>query len=183
MDELTTQAIDILAMKRVVREVFYPKTVSNSEFIFDSKSSDSAFIPEKLKEEAREEMDVKVVDSRIAEALDSADQESFIPESEEPVLQDLALAKEVFFPEESKKDEPLLGYHPELEDLTAECKSALESNRVIHAKKMFNQLRLQVLRTNLEEDDQKYYHDVLEKLFNEIHLKQLEAEAIKRLSV
>ena len=184
LEESKTQYIDILAMKRVVREVFYPKNIENSEFIFDSSSSDDAFIPETLKNSAKEEMDVSVVDLRIKAALDAADEESFIPVANDPVLQNLSMAKEVFFPEEKADEEPkgLLGYYSELEQLTNECKSALESDRVIHSKKTFNQLRLQVLRTDLPEHDQKVYHKILEDLFNEIHLKQLEAEAIKRLS-
>ena len=179
MDEsLDKQKRDILAMKRVAREIFYP--MSESEFINDAPISDEAFIPDHIKEEGRILLDDPV--THMKPIYEESDVEAFLPEISQ--LGDASLAKDVFFPEVKKyKYSPkfLSNYYQELEQLTKECQSAINAGQISYAKKLYNEARVTFISSHMEGEDREKMYELIQSLFDQINLKKLEEEAIKRL--
>ncbi|MEA3399317.1 MAG: hypothetical protein U9R00_02270 [Patescibacteria group bacterium] len=173
------QERDILAMKRVARDTFYPH--STSELINNSKISDNAFIPEHIKQEGR--ILLQELSSPYTETeTDNASIEAFTPKI--PKLGDVTLARDVFFPSIEKDiDSPrfISNYSEELSQLLNECQKAIDAGQDSYAKKLYNQLRVTFLSSYLENEEKEELYNKIQSLYDQINIKYLEAEAKKRL--
>jgi hypothetical protein len=176
-DSFEKQQRDILAMKRVAREVFYPK--SELEFIHDVESSDQAFIPRHIKEEGKLSLQDYV--DHVIPSYDDIPVEAFMPEISQ--LGDIALAKDVFFPQSQDDDVPafISNYYADIEQLIQECQSAINAGHISYAKKTYTELRLLFLSSQIAVEDKENLYAQIQSIYDQITLKTLEEEARKRL--
>jgi len=150
---------------------------------------DVAFFHEKNNRLSEEDGFSVDVIKKFHSSLDDVPQEAFLPEFENP-LADAELAKEVFFPKEDSElldanpffDEEIFFHrHPNFKNLFDDVRSSLESGRIIHAKKLYNQLRSILNSENFKTVESVFVKKKMLSLYEDIRLKHLEAEAIKRL--
>ena len=125
----------------------------------------------------------------VVPSVEEFSEEAFLPRFEDP-LTSPELAKEVFFPKESDNllsedssfDEKIFfDRNPDIKTFFDEIPSLLDSGRILHAKKIYNQLRSKIVGMSLDKEAFDFLSSSLKRLYSDIRLKYLEAEAIKRL--
>lgn len=203
-----TNLEDIQEMQKAVEEAFLPKgkhlNIESSEEAFlpeETKLQGKILLAEDRKyflNNKKQKVPEPVLVPEVTEEdmrystealLEESPEDAFIPPSETP-LADPLTAREVFYPREETFDEDegrtferILDENAELKAAFDEARSVLEQGRVYHAKKSYNKAR-DILVTHHERfqpAEAQRVHDELKKLYDDIYLKHLEAEAIKRL--
>ena len=121
-------------------------------------------------------------------SFDDIPQEAFLPDFEGSSV-DVAMARDVFFPKEGDEvldnnsfDEKIFfDRHENLKTLMLDIKSLLDSGRIYHAKKTYNDLVNKLKNSSLSKEEGLFLKEKIKALYDEIHLKNLEVEALKRL--